>query len=53
MHQDVRQGRRTEIAYLLGYACQAAQRHQLPLPHLYALHTQLLAHLDSRGLPSH
>jgi len=53
MHQDVSQGRRTEIAYLLGYACQAAQRHRLHLPHLYALHTQLLAHLDSRGLPSH
>lgn len=53
MHQDVSQGRRTEIAYLLGYACQAAQRHQLRLPHLHALHTQLLAHLDSRGLPSH
>lgn len=53
MHQDVSQGRRTEIAYLLGYACQAAQRHQLHLPHVHALHTQLLAHLDSRGLPSH
>src|SRR3989338_8602808 len=53
MHQDVRQGRRTEIAYLLGYACDAAQRHQLVLPHLQALHSQLLAHLAARGLPSH
>ena len=53
MHQDVRQRRRTEIAYLLGYACDAAQRHQLVLPHLQALHSQLLAHLAARGLPSH
>ncbi|WAC43114.1 putative 2-dehydropantoate 2-reductase [Pseudomonas sp. SL4(2022)] len=53
MHQDASQGRRTEIAYLLGYACQAAQRHQLPLPHLQALHAQLLNHLTARGLPCH
>lgn len=53
MHQDVSQGRRTEIAYLLGYACDAAQRHQLLLPHLNALHGQLLTHLNSRGLPSY
>jgi 2-dehydropantoate 2-reductase len=53
MHQDVSQGRRTEIAYLLGYACSAAQRHQLSLPHLQALHSQLLAHLAARGLPCH
>jgi 2-dehydropantoate 2-reductase len=53
MHQDVSQGRRTEIAYLLGYACNAAQRHQLVLPHLQTLHERLLAHLDARGLPSY
>ncbi|MGB4074317.1 putative 2-dehydropantoate 2-reductase [Pseudomonas sp.] len=53
MHQDVSQGRRTEIAYLLGYACTSAQRHQLVLPHLQALHGRLLAHLHARGLPSH
>lgn len=53
MHQDVSQGRRTEIAYLLGYACNAAQRQQLPLPHLQALHNQLLAYLNARGLPCH
>lgn len=53
MHQDVSQGRRTEIAYLLGYACAAAQRHRLTLPHLQALHERLLAHLNARGLPSH
>jgi 2-dehydropantoate 2-reductase len=53
MHQDVSQGRRTEIAYLLGYACNAAQRHQLVLPHLQDLHARLLSHLDACGLPSH
>lgn len=53
MHQDVAQGRRTEIAYLLGYACAAARRHQRVLPHLDSLHQRLLAHLDRRGLPSH
>lgn len=53
MHQDVSQGRRTEIAYLLGYACAAAQRHALTLPHLQALHARLRAHLNARGLPSH
>jgi 2-dehydropantoate 2-reductase len=53
MHQDVSQGRRTEIAYLLGYACAAAQRHRLALPHLQALHARLLAHLEARGLPRH
>ena len=29
MYQDVANQRRTEISYLLGYACQAAARHQL------------------------
>ena len=53
MHQDVAQGRRTEIAYLLGYACAAARRHQCVLPHLESLHQRLLAHLHARGLPSH
>ncbi|WP_339081452.1 putative 2-dehydropantoate 2-reductase [Pseudomonas sp. TMP9] len=53
MHQDVSQGRRTEIAYLLGYACNAAQRQHLQLPHINALHDQLQAHLDARGLPRH
>jgi 2-dehydropantoate 2-reductase len=27
MYQDVANARRTEISYLLGYACQAAARH--------------------------
>ncbi|MBH3340088.1 putative 2-dehydropantoate 2-reductase [Pseudomonas mendocina] len=51
MHQDVAQGRRTEISYLLGYACAAAQRHQLHLPHLQHLQQRLLGHLQARGLP--
>lgn len=51
MHQDVAQGRRTEIAYLLGYACAAAQRHDLPLPHLHHLQQRLRQHLAARGLP--
>ena len=53
MHQDVAHGRRTEIAYLLGYACAAAQRHRRVLPHLSSLHQRLLDHLEARGLPSH
>ena len=53
MHQDVSQARRTEVSYLLGYACRTAQQQHLHLPHLEALHTQLLAHLAARGLPSH
>lgn len=53
MHQDVSQARRTEVSYLLGYACRAAQQQCLDLPHLQALHAQLLAHLTARGLPSH
>lgn len=53
MHQDVAQARRTEITYLLGYACRAAQQQRLHLPHLQALHAQLVAHLVARGLPSH
>lgn len=50
MHQDVAQGRRTEVTYLLGYACAAAQRHQLHLPHLQRLQQRLLRHLEERGL---
>lgn len=51
MHQDVSQGRRTEIRYLLGYACAAAERHELHLPHLQHLQQRLLDHLGARGLP--
>ncbi len=53
MHQDVAQGRRTEIAYLLGFACATAERLALGLPQLEALQRRLLAHLARRGLPGH
>ncbi len=51
MFQDVAAGRRTEISYLLGYACQAASRHQLSLPHLQQLQVRLVEQLLARGLP--
>lgn len=52
MHQDVRLGRRTEIAYLLGHACATAQTLGLPTPKLHALHQRLREHLRQRGLPT-
>lgn len=52
MHQDVASQRRTEISYLLGYACTVASRHQLVLPHLNQLQQRLITHLRTRGLPS-
>ncbi|CAI8873046.1 2-dehydropantoate 2-reductase [Pseudomonas sp. IT-196MI5] len=52
MHQDVTSRRRTEISYLLGYACKVAGRHQLNLPHLNQLESRLVARLQSLGLPS-
>lgn len=53
MHQDVSQRRRTEISYLLGYACAAAQRHQRQLPHLQQLQVRLVERLQALGLPAH
>lgn len=52
MYQDVASSRRTEISYLLGYACQAAERHQLVLPHLQQLRARLVDYLHTRGLAS-
>ncbi|NWD59654.1 putative 2-dehydropantoate 2-reductase [Pseudomonas sp. IPO3774] len=52
MYQDVASARRTEISYLLGYACQVAARHQLSLPHLQQLQARLVRQLSARGLPS-
>ncbi|UVE18618.1 putative 2-dehydropantoate 2-reductase [Pseudomonas sp. LS44] len=52
MYQDVAQGRRTEIAYLLDYACHAAQHQALELPHLQRLQQRLRAYLAERGLPT-
>jgi len=51
MHQDVAQGRRTEISYLLGYACEAARQQKFAVPHLHAVHQRLIEHLSQRGLP--
>lgn len=53
MHQDVTQKRRTEITYLIGYACIAAERQQLELPNLKALNARLCHYLDAHGLPRH
>ncbi|MFL1490811.1 putative 2-dehydropantoate 2-reductase [Pseudomonas antarctica] len=52
MYQDVANARRTEISYLLGYACSAAARHSLALPHLQQLQARLVDHLRARGLAS-
>ncbi|PWB33819.1 putative 2-dehydropantoate 2-reductase [Pseudomonas sp. SDI] len=52
MYQDVRQGRRTEIHYLLGHACRTAARHGQPVPHLERLYRRLVEQLNARGLPS-
>lgn len=52
MYQDVANARRTEISYLLGYACQAAARHQLVLPHLQQVQTRLVDYLTAHGLAS-
>ena len=53
MQQDVSRQQRTEISYLLGYACTEAHRQGLQLAHLQALNKALIAHLQARGLPSH
>ena len=53
MYQDVANARRTEISYLLGYACAQAHAQALDLPHLQALQQRLLDHLRARGLPRH
>lgn len=51
MHQDVAQGRRTEISYLLGFVCNAAMQHGREAPLLNTLRQRLARHLASRGLP--
>lgn len=52
MYQDVAQGRRTEISYLLGYLCNAAARQGCQTLLLHPLREQLIAHLKAQGLPS-
>ncbi|SDS75558.1 ketopantoate reductase [Halopseudomonas xinjiangensis] len=51
MRQDLAAGRRTEIDYLLGFACRSARSAQLQLPQLERLYAELLALLASRDLP--
>lgn len=53
MLQDARAGRRTEISYLLGQACDTAQRLGIPTPVLNETHNQLRLDLVARGLPPH
>lgn len=52
MHQDVRSGRRTEISFLLGQACQAARQHGLAAVELHKLLEQLQTFLHRHGLPA-
>ncbi|UZJ61422.1 putative 2-dehydropantoate 2-reductase [Pseudomonas sp. KU26590] len=52
MYQDVAQGRRTEIRYLLGHVCAAAAALDCPTPTLNQLRLRLIEHLNARGLPS-
>ncbi|WP_024682461.1 putative 2-dehydropantoate 2-reductase [Pseudomonas syringae] len=50
MYQDVLHRRRTEISYLLGYACAAAASNGCPTPYLQQLQLRLTAHLARKGL---
>lgn len=52
MYQDVAAGRRTEIAYLISYACGRAASLGLALPHLEALQQRLVDYLAARQLPT-
>ncbi|WP_256600989.1 MULTISPECIES: putative 2-dehydropantoate 2-reductase [unclassified Pseudomonas] len=52
MYQDVAQGRRTEIGYLLGYACNAARQQGVKAPGLNALQERLMQRLLAKGLPA-
>lgn len=51
MRQDVKTRRRTEISYILGFACDAARRKALPAPALDALLADTQQHLQRLGLP--
>jgi 2-dehydropantoate 2-reductase len=52
MYQDVAQGRRTEISYLLGHVCATAHALECPAPDLNRLRLRLIEDLKARGLPS-
>lgn len=51
MRQDVHAGRRTEIDYILGHACRAAEKAGLEVPTMNQLHARLKTHLAMLGLP--
>jgi 2-dehydropantoate 2-reductase len=51
MQQDVQRRQRSEISYLLGYACRTGSHLGLDLPRLQQLHSALCAYLRQRGLP--
>lgn len=52
MYQDVAQGRRTEISYLLGHVCKAAALSGCNVRLLDQIRTRLIDHLIGKGLPS-
>lgn len=52
MYQDVAQGRRTEISYLLGHVCTTAAQHDVAAPYLSEIRQRLTERLKARGLPS-
>jgi 2-dehydropantoate 2-reductase len=52
MYQDVAQGRRTEISYLLGHLCTAAALSGCDVGLLNRIRTRLIDHLIDKGLPS-
>lgn len=51
MYQDVAQGRRTEIRYLLGYVCNVAAQRSIEAPLLNDLRRQLMVYLAAKDLP--
>ncbi|SDT06131.1 2-dehydropantoate 2-reductase [Halopseudomonas sabulinigri] len=51
MRQDLHAGRRTELSYILGYACAEAQRSGVPVPALERLLTASRRRLSELGLP--
>lgn len=51
MRQDVHARRRTEIDFILGYACRCARRANLLTPMLDSLYHRLQTHLSQSGLP--
>lgn len=52
MRQDVRAGRRTEIAFISGYVLEQARKIGVKLPQLEQIHCKLQRHLASLGLPT-